>query len=233
MCFTPTISLATAIIEFILATILLLFFKKTDLRNFFVVIIYLLGFYQFTEFMLCNSNSPFLWAKIGFSTYSFLPAITLHAVLKFLKKKPSLILIYTIPMFALITAFATPEFIMNTQCNNFFITVNTIFNDTSLLSNGILFWTYTIYYFGFVLFGIILLYKNYQKQKSKIKKEIEIVEIAGILLATIPTIILIIFLPFSRFELPSILCQFALLVAIAAFIGVYLEDEGKKRQKKK
>ena len=33
MCFTPIISLSVAIIEFILATILILFFKRTTLRN--------------------------------------------------------------------------------------------------------------------------------------------------------------------------------------------------------
>jgi len=233
MCFTPWISLSTAIIELALATILLLFFKKTTFRNFFAGFIYLLGFYQFTEYMVCSAENPFLWAKIGFITYSLFPAIALHATLKFLKKKPSKILIYFIPIVATITAFVIPGFIIKAECNGFFVSVQTIFNTSTYLFDSILFWIYVGYYFGFIFLAIILAYINYRKQKNKLKKEIEIIEIFGILLMTIPVILLIIIFPFSGQMFPSILCQFALFVAIAAFIGVYLESKIKKKRKRK
>lgn len=231
MCFTPTISLTTAIIEFILATILLLFFKKTTLRNFFAAIIYILGFYQFTEFMICSGANPELWALIGFSTYTFLPALGLHATLKLLKKEANIFLIYTIPVLSIIFAFSTSNFIINAECSTLFILVETLFYTSTSLFHKIIFRIYEIYYFGFILISAILFFKNYRKTKNKIRKEIDLIEISGILLMTIPTILLIVILPLNRIMLPSILCGFAIFVAIAAFISVYLEDKIKKKKK--
>lgn len=224
MCFTPLISLITAIIEFSLAIILFTFFKKTTLRNFFGAIIIILGFYQFTEFMLCIGNAPFLWAAIGFSFYSILPSLALHASIRFTKKKANIPLIYLVPSIAIITALFAKGFITSAECSRFFVTVATIFHSTSTLST-IAMTIYSTYYFGFIILAILILYLDYIEQKNKIKKEIEIVETSGILLMAFPTFILIVLFPALGIMFPSVLCAFAIFVSIAAFIGVYLESK--------
>ena len=86
MCFTPAISLTTALIEFIIATFILVKYKRYVVPVFFAILVYVLGIYQFTEFMLCTTNNAFLWAKLGFITYTFLPAIGLHFAFRLTKK---------------------------------------------------------------------------------------------------------------------------------------------------
>jgi len=224
MCFSTTISLTTAIIEFALATILLLFFKKSVLRNFFIVFIYLLGFYQFTEFMLCFGSSPKVWALIGFVTYMFLPAIGVHGALKFLNKKANLALIYFLPVLAALIAISTPGFIISASCDKVFVNVDTLIDFSKSFLINTLSWLYIAYYSGFILFSSLIMYKNYLKQKNKIKKKIEVTWMFGVLLMTLPALIFILIFPELRKTFPSVLCGFALLIAIAAFIAVYLES---------
>ena len=229
MCFTPTVSLTTAIIEFTLATILLLFFKKTTLRNFFALFIYMLGIYQFSEFMLCSTSYSILWAKIGFVTYTFLPGLFLHATLRFLKRKPNLILIYLLPIIASIAAFLIPRFIIEARCESVFISVsNRLYLASGFLEN-IPFMIYAGYYFGFLALSLFLIVKDYSHEKNRIKKEIELIEIIGGLLMIVPTIVLIIIFPYLMQRFPSVLCLFAIFMAIAAFTAVYLESRVKSK----
>ncbi len=112
MCFTPIVSLSTAIVEFVVATAILVFCRKSLINRFFPLLIYILGFYQFTEFMLCTSNYPFFWAKMGFITYSFLPAVGLHFVMKLTNRKYNYITLYMIPVIFSLMALFKPGFIM-------------------------------------------------------------------------------------------------------------------------
>jgi len=225
MCFTPIISLSVAIIEFILATILILFFKRTTLRNFFILFIFVLGFYQFSEFMLCSTEYSLLWAKIGFITYTFLPGIFLHATLRFLKRKPNIFLIYIVPVVISIIALLTPGFIIEARCETVFVTVTSIFALAYGFLENLPFLIYNCYYFGFIILSLSLIMKDYFHEKNRIKKEIELVEMIGGLLMTVPTLIFIVVLPYLKQRFPSVLCSFALFMAIAAFIAVYLEKK--------
>ena len=146
MCYAPVISLSTAIIEFALASILLLFFPKTKLRNFFAVFIYLLGFYQFSEFMLCSSNYAIFWATIGFVVYSFFPAIALHGVLKIFKKKINFLLIYSVPIVFSLSALSIPGFIIRAECMGIFIYVQNILTQSFSFPQLIPLMIYIIYY---------------------------------------------------------------------------------------
>jgi len=229
MCYTPTISLTTAAIEFVLAIILLLFFKKSTLRNFFAALIFLIAFYQFTEFMVCTSVNPLLWAKAGIIAFSFLPALILHAFMRFVKKNPNPIFLYSIPVLASAAILIYPV-VTAASCGTFFVEVQTTFNiEARTFLQNLSLLIYTSYYFGFLILAMAFFYHDYKKQRSKIKREIEIVELIGILLLSVPTLILLLIFPLLGLKFPSILCQFALFVAIAAFIGVYLESKIKKR----
>lgn len=230
MCFTPTISLATALTEWILATILLLFFRKTVFRLYFAVLIYVLGFYQFTEFMLCTGSSALLWAKLGFVTYSFLPAVALHSILKIFKRKAPLFWIYLIPTLASILALSTSSFIISASCMSVFVQVKTMLHNPNLLSRGIYF-IYALYYFGFILLTLLIVIKDYLHQKNKIKREIDIIEVIGAATMLGATFILIIVFPYLRFRFPSVLCFFAIFFAIATFAIAYLETKIKNSRK--
>jgi len=131
MCFTPAISLATAIIEFALAGVMFFVFKKSKLKNFLTVFIILLGLYQFSEFMLCSSSYSEFWAIFGFVVYSFLPAVGLHSALFFTKKWRSLFLLYVIPVAVSVFAIGFSNFIIVAQCDRVFVTIKTVLSPYS------------------------------------------------------------------------------------------------------
>jgi hypothetical protein len=227
MCFTPLISISVALIEFCLAAILIAFFPKTNLRNFFALIIVLLGFYQLTEFMLCTSSNPLFWARLGFITYTFLPAVALHTTIKFVNKKSNFLLIYLVPVIASIIAFSF-KIITSASCQRFFVETQNIFSQIKTPINEISFFAYCSYYFGFTIASCLIFYNHFKKEKNKVKKEIDLVQVSGILLMTIPTLTFIIIFPFLGKRFPSVLCGFAIFVAVAAFIAAYLEGKLKK-----
>jgi len=222
MCFTPAISLTTAIIEFIVASIILIFFRKSLVNKYFSIFIYFLGFYQFTEFMLCTSNNPVLWAKIGFITYVFLPAMGLHFVMRFFNKKFKYELLYIPPIvFSLIAIFAE-NFILRSECGSVFIIVKTLLFNSSNWISSILYW---LYYFGFILIIFFLLLIMIKKEKNKIKRKMEIVVFLALILSLVPAVILIMVFPLLNIMFPSIYCEFALLFTIAALIVSYLDSQ--------
>lgn len=230
MCFTPAISLTTAIIEFILATILLVFFPKTHLRNFFAVFIYWLGSYQLSEFFICTTSYSVFWGSVGVVLYSFLPALALYGVLKMFKKRTNLFLIYVVPVVVLLMVIFVSKFVDSTQCLSFVVIINTmLFSKEGILSLVGFFIYVGLYYFGFIVaIGYVVL-GEYAKERNKIRKEIEAIIFIAVLLMTVPMLILAIVFPAFGIRFPSVLCEFAILVALCAFIVAYLETKLKKK----
>ncbi len=224
MCFTPIVSLSTAIVEFVVATAILVFCRKSLINRFFPLLIYILGFYQFTEFMLCTSNYPFFWAKMGFVTYSFLPAVGLHFVMKLTNRKCNYITIYMIPIIFSLIALFKPGFIIESTCTTFFvIVIKDLFN--SLFS-----YVYGLYYFGFIMLFCYFLFKSFNKEKNQLKRKSYAVIFAATLITLLPALVLFLIFPAFKIMFPSVYCEFAVLFTVAALIASYLDN---KIQKKK
>jgi len=227
MCFTPIISLTTAIIEFVVATFILIKYKKYLIPVFSALLIYVLGIYQFTEFMLCISNNAFLWAKLGFITYTFLPAMGLHFVLRLARNRKYNWLAYIPPLFFSLWAVFKTNFIVSASCSKVFVIVNKVFTSQgfSLLSKG-----YLLYYFGFILIAITIAFIWIKKEKDKITRQlIKLLGGAIVIIITLPLILLFI-LPSLKIPFPSVYCQFALLFTIVALIGSKIYDKEKKKE---
>ncbi|MBS3076363.1 hypothetical protein J4481_01320 [Candidatus Pacearchaeota archaeon] len=228
MCFTPAVSLSIAIIEWILTTIILIFFKRTNFRMYFAWIIYVLGFYQFTEFMLCTSNNAFLWAKLGFITYTLLPALVLHSVLRISGKNMKVFGIYLIPFAFSLLAIINSNFITGAKCTAVFVQVRLALIENPGLLQSSVSWIYMAYYFGFIVLALAFILKDYLHQKNKIKRKIRIIAFIGTIMMLVPTLLLMVVLPHFNAGFPSVLCGFALFFAIATFIIAYLETKLKK-----
>ena len=227
MCFAPVISLTTAIIEFLVATFILIKYRKYVIPVFLASLIYVLGIYQFTEFMLCTSSNAFLWAKLGFITYTFLPAMGLHFMLKLAGNKKYNWFVYIPVLFFSLWAVFKTNFIIYASCSSVFVTVNKAFTfqGYSLLSKG-----YLVYYFGFILMMVLLAFIWMKREKDKITKQLaKLLAGAMIITLTLP-LILIFILPSLKIQFPSVYCQFALLFTIAALIGVKIYDKKKRKE---
>jgi len=221
MCYTPLIAITTAVVEFILACIMIGVFRKSFFQTLFALFIVLLGTYQFTEFMLCTSQQPEFWALVGFLTYNFLPALALHGTLRFVGTKIHTLFLYVLPvLFSLFVL--SPEFIREASCNEPFVTVRHLFFQ---IDQGVWPFVYAAYYFGFIITACVCTLVAYRQEKNKIKRRIELLELTGITLMTVPTFVLLFLFPILSIKFPSIYCHFALALAIMIFVGAYFENK--------
>lgn len=224
MCFTPAISLTTAIIEFIIATFILLYFRKSLVNKFFAVFVYLLGFYQFTEFMMCISGMPALWAKIGFITYTFLPATGLYFIIRIINQKKKghyLKLLYLPPIIFSLMALLSRNFVLQTECSKFFVNAQRLLSASFPAASII----YGIYYAGFIVLIEIFLLGKILIEKNKTMKKIQINIFAAVIISLVPALILISVLPSLAPMFPSVYCEFALLFSVAALIAAHLDSK--------
>jgi len=225
MCFTPVISISTAIFHFVIATWILLYFKKSSLNKTIVVVIYFLGLYQFTEFMLCTSSNPFLWAKIGFITYTFIPAFVLEFCLIHTKKAYDRIVIYAIPIiFSLIVLFKENVF-SEATCGEYFVIVRHIFFGPENVIPTLM---YGAYYLGFFIIGSYFLYRHFKRVRSKIKKEVDVDVVIGIFICLIPALILLFVFPVLYIRFASIYCQFGILFTIFVLLALHVDSKRRK-----
>jgi len=219
MCFTPLVSISTAIIELILAFLLISCFRKSKLTPFFFAVLILLGWYQFSEFMLCTTGNLF-WIRFGFIGYTFLPAVGLHSILNYFKIKVNLILLYLVPTTYSLFALFNAHFAISGQCILIFVQVKTLLTGQPLRVIP-----YILYYALFIILAFAILWKAYLKARTKIQKQIDLSEMMGILLMTIPTFVLIIIFPALGIMFPSVLCHFGLLLGICFFFAAYLDNK--------
>lgn len=222
MCFTPPVSLATAAIEFGLIFWMQYKYPRAAFLTFGCWFMFLLGAYQFSEFLLCVAPYPDIWVRLGFIAYSFLPAVGLHAALVFTKKKYSRTLLYAIPVLASLFVL-TPHAAVSGVCETIFVTTHIFPNSWA---GSILFWIYSgFYYAGFIIWSSLVCLHKYLHEKNVRRRTQFLFLSVAIALMTIPTMILIIILPHFDVRFPSILCHFALLLAITIFLGVRYENK--------
>lgn len=218
MCFTPEISFATFAIEILLGIWILKKNPKKTLNQIGAVILFLLGVYQLTEFMLCTSGNPLLWGKWAHLVYTFLPALSLHWVYTLMRKKINLSLIYSLPIAFSILTIATVNFVKSATCDRYFITV---FYELSQLW----FYSYVFYYGIFMIIALVVLIKALVNEKNKNQRNIYAWGLVGFLAVTAPVYVLVLLFPVLNISFPSILCEFALLFGIAVVYTTHLVEK--------
>jgi hypothetical protein len=220
MCFIPIVSLSTFIVEFIIATFILCYFPKSHLKNSIVLLIYVLGIYQLAEFLLCKTSILFIWAKLGFIAYTFLPAIALMLTLYYLNKRVNFFAIYIIPFLYTLLALFKENFVTGATCEKFLVVIVTVFSQEY---NPFLKVLYSSYYFGFILLMFYLLYK--QKKKNK---KITFWLYVTFLIGLIPAIIFLFIFPAIYYKFPSVYCHFSVLSSLCLIRVMYLiKNSGK------
>ncbi|MEK6899132.1 MAG: hypothetical protein AABW79_03490 [Nanoarchaeota archaeon] len=232
MCFNPAVSLTTAIIEIFLASFIFIKYRKSSITIFSAIIMYFLGLYQFSEFMLCISENPFLWAKVGFIIYTFLPALGIHATLRMTERKKWTFLSYLVPAFFALYAIFRSDFISYASCNSIFVTVSSLLIYTPISNfNLVLSILYASYYGIFISLSCFILVHPSSFKKDRKKKKIYYLFILGVLLMVIPTFVFLVFLPSLSIRFPSVFCHFAILLAIVLFLASSLDNNKLKSNK--
>jgi len=217
-CFTPPVMLATFIIEILLAVYTYFRYKSNRFNNLTALIIVLLSGFQLAEYQVCGNNHALLWARIGFVIITFLPVLGLHLISLITKKTNYLKIGYiALILFVFIFAFI-PKALSTAVCGGNYI----VFEGQQSLM-----WVYGLYYFGFIFLALWEALEYLQKKKSQALSWL----LTGYVSFLLPMGIIYIISPQVRSAVPSVMCGFAIIMAlILAFIVVpeYNEENAKK-----
>jgi hypothetical protein len=220
MCFAPYISLSTFIIEFLLATYFLLQNPKDKLNKIIALTSFLLGIYQLNEFLICVTKIN-LFTKLAISTTAILPVLAISIALVMSRKKIKYywkLLIYS-PAAFFILAFTMSNTLTQSA------TCSTVFIEYPIF--GLLGKFFALYYLVYLLAAIIIFYLVSANTKSKHEKVLSGLGMLGMFIFTIPTYIFLLFLPALDIKFPSVLCEFALLLAIEFIFLLWYKEEHK------
>lgn len=206
--------IATMVIETSLAVYTVWRYKMTVITRLATLLLISLAVFQLAEYFVCTGLGSMAapWSRIGFVAITALPPLGLH-MMHVLAGKPRRRLVYTVygTMAAYMAFFLFwPGTFTGHECTGNYV----IFQFTPNVTG-----TYSIYYFGWLLTGIGLGFHWANELRDKGKKaasQLKTVQglILGYLVFLIPAAISMTINPAYRRGIPSVLCGFAVLLAL-------------------
>lgn len=204
--------IATMIIEVGLALYTLWRYKMSMITRLAVFLLVGLATFQLAEYYVCTGSMAVQWSRVGFVAITALPPLGLH-MMHVLADKPKRRLVYTAygTMAAYMAFFLlSPDTFTGHECTGNYVIFQFTPNVTGI---------YTIYYFGWLLAGIGLGFHWADQLKAKGKETVKRLKavqglILGYLVFLIPSAISMVVKPDARRGIPSVLCGFAVLLAL-------------------
>lgn len=217
MCFSLPVMAATFLIEIILAFIVLVKYKKTLIVWLIATLLATLSVFQLAEFFVCGGFglSSSAWSRIGYVAITMLPALGIH-IIQLLAGKKSFIL----PMLVYLTSLAwTLQFLLT---SNTFIGHECAGNYVIFQLRPSVGGAYFVYYYTLLIAGILLAWQHrlHLKKNQKKQKEALMAMIVGYLVFLLPTTIINTLDPASVNAIPSIMCGFAVLLALIVYFYI-------------
>lgn len=202
--------LATLLIELGLALQAFIRYRSSTLTKLAIVTLVCLAGFQWAEYNVCTGSSllGIDWSKIGFVFITLLPPLGIHVVHALAGKK-SVVLPHASYAVALLWT-------------SYFLMSPTAFSGNECTGNYVIFQLnqtaaalYTVYYYGFLLLGMVLAYqwmKNARKNKNRALALRDFM--IGYLAFIVPTALVNTIQPTTTNGIPSIMCGFAVIFAL-------------------
>lgn len=226
-CFSPPVMLATFFIEIFGAIYTIIRYKMDRVGLLVVAILVFLGVFQLAEYMICEViGLPGLtWSRIGYMSITMLPPLGISLVMALAGKKS---LKGQVALYSFAAAFVF-----------FFLVVNNSITGQVCHGNYVIFETmpgsmyfYTAYYYGLLALGVYLSMKWRAQTKNKKTKKALLALAVGYMVFVIPTTAVNLIDPSTVGAIPSIMCGFAVLLAIT-LLGWVLPNGGTLRKTSK
>jgi hypothetical protein len=205
-CFSPPVMLATLTVETALAVYTVWRYKMTVLTRLAVGVLAGLAVFQLSEYYVCTGYGPRAeqWSRLGFVAITILPPLGLHILHQLAGKRGRRLVL---------SAYATMAGFIGV-----FLTYHAAFIGHQCTGNYVIFQIgpklgglYYLYYFGWLFTAITLgahWANGLMEQKGKAaRKQLEAVFLVPVALANAVN-------PASRRGIPSIMCGFAVLLAL-------------------
>lgn len=221
-CFSPEVMLGTFVIEIFLALYTIIRYKMTTISRLAVATFVSLAVFQLAEFQVCAAAwfDPMLASRIGYVAITLLPALGIHFIYAIAGKTNRLRI--------------GAGYLIAAVFSIFFLTAGDALTGNVCQGNYVIFdvapgsiWAYTLYYYGFLVAGVALCLQFARNAKPHVRSALGWFA-AGYLAFMVPTTVVNIVDPSTIQGIPSIMCGFAVLFALALAIKV-LPQIAKKR----
>jgi hypothetical protein len=213
-CFSPPVMFATFAIEIALLLYTLFRYKLTPLSRLIVSALFFLGSFQLAEYFVCTGSQSHaeLIARIGNICITMLPPIGLHMIYV-IAKKPERSMVKL--------AYATAALFIS-----FFAFYPIAYNYYGCGGNYAMFnlvepvnYLYGVYYYGWLFYGIYLSI-IFSKAASIAQRKALTYQAYGYISFILPTGIVNLINPTTIAGIPSIMCGFAVIYALAIALGI-------------
>jgi len=209
-CFSPPVMIATFFIEIALAVHTFMRYKLNDITRLAAGILVCLAVFQLAEYNICEGAfglNSLTWARLGFVSITLLPPLGIHLATKLAKNKQ--------------TALVTGSYAVGAAFAGYFMFVGHGISGPACMGNYVIFQIaqgagglYSLYYYA--LLATTVSYAWYQStimraaHKARALRALAI----GYLAFMIPTTAATIASPDTLRAIPSVMCGFAIVLAI-------------------
>lgn len=209
-CFSPPVMIITFLIEISMVIYVLWRYKLNPVSRIAVLILTMLATFQLAEYMVCagpTGTSTDIWARIGFAAITLLPPLGIHLSSVLAGKKNQRLLVPAYGLAILFIGFFLfySNAFVNKVCAGNYVIFN-IDQSADLL--------YGLYYYGLLVVGAAYAWAQANRASSLKKKRALKAFSIGYILFMLPTATVNIIIPESIQGIPSIMCGFAVILAI-------------------
>ncbi|HTJ73068.1 MAG TPA: hypothetical protein VL481_00570 [Verrucomicrobiae bacterium] len=209
-CFSPPVMLATFIIEVVGALYVIFRFKMTPVSRLAVGILAGLATFQLAEYNVCEGAwgvDSLTWARIGYVAITLLPPLGLHLATKIAAKQQKALVAGA---YASAAVFA-----------GIFLFVGHGMQSQQCLGNYVIFtiahWAtipYAMYYYGLLLLTVGYALRASKTMANRFKREALAFLAVGYMAFILPTTAANLIDPTTLAGIPSIMCGFAVILAV-------------------
>lgn len=214
MCFSPPVMLATMIFEVGAALYLFIRQKPSSRKALTIVLLLALAAFQLAEYMLCGGYGfdSVTWSKVGYVSITILPAAGLHVlhVVAGVRPRKLVQLAYTLMTGFIVSFLTVPGIFESHRCTGNYVIFEMNAQAISL---------YTGYYYSLLLTGVVMgtywAAKISQKSlKGRLRRKQLGYHVIGYLSFMLPVIAVQSVNPQILQGIPSVMCGFAVFLAI-------------------
>lgn len=204
-CFSPAIMIATFSIEWALAVYVLAAYGRHRIGQLATALLVFLGLFQLAEYQICRGSDTAIWTILGLLGITILPPLGLHIISATTKRQGVTWAGYLLALFFALVFIILPEAVQGATCTGNYVILH--------LESKVSF-AYGMYYLGFVFLGTWEAYHAHLvAKKAAIRQRLYWMTV-GYLAFLVPMSIAYLLIPATRAAVPSIMCGFAVILAI-------------------
>ena len=205
--------IATMVIELALAAWVIVRYASRTPQRLIVAMLVLLAAFQYAEFNICtNSGLGLMWPRLGYDFITFLPPLGIHLITRLRREeRPGLVMASygAAAVFAATFSFGSSSIISGVCGGNYII----------LLLQPYLSNLYGIYYFGLEFIALGLALAPVRNSSPQLRSALRWIGL-GYLAMIVPTLVIYFVLPTAKVAIPSIMCGFAVILALIVGLRV-------------